>query len=103
MALDPKILFCDEPSSGLDPATAAEIDGLLMELAVALDVTVVVVTHELGSIENFSSRCIMLDSEAKGIIASGDTESLRRESKDPRVTAFFRRSITSPRDKENPR
>jgi phospholipid/cholesterol/gamma-HCH transport system ATP-binding protein len=91
MALDPKILFCDEPSSGLDPATAAEIDGLLLELKAALGVTVVVVTHELGSIENLSDRCIMLNGESKGIIASGVPQTLKRESRDPRVRGFFQR------------
>jgi phospholipid/cholesterol/gamma-HCH transport system ATP-binding protein len=91
MALDPKILFCDEPSSGLDPATAAEIDGLLLELKAALGVTVVVVTHELGSIENLSDRCIMLNGESKGIIASGVPETLKHESRDPRVRGFFQR------------
>ena len=93
MALDPKILFCDEPAAGLDPATASEIDGLLLELKAALGVTVVVVTHELWSIENISERCIMLDGEAKGIIATGVPQTLRDESKDPRVRAFFDRRI----------
>jgi phospholipid/cholesterol/gamma-HCH transport system ATP-binding protein len=93
MALDPKILFCDEPCAGLDPATAAEIDGLLVELRGVLGVTVVVVTHELGSIDNLGGRCIMLGSEAKGMIASGSPEELEQESKDPRVKAFFQRKI----------
>jgi phospholipid/cholesterol/gamma-HCH transport system ATP-binding protein len=93
MALDPEILFCDEPSSGLDPATAAEIDGLLLELKTALGVTVVVVTHELGSIENLSDRCIMLNAEIKGIIASGDADFLKRENQDPRVRSFFQRRL----------
>jgi phospholipid/cholesterol/gamma-HCH transport system ATP-binding protein len=100
MALDPKILFCDEPAAGLDPATASEIDGLLLELKAALGVTVVVVTHELWSIENISERCIMLDGEAKGIIATGAPQTLRDESKDPRVRAFFDRRIIQGSAKE---
>lgn len=92
MALDPKILLCDEPSAGLDPATAAEIDGLLVELRTVLGVTVLVVTHELGSIDNLAGRCIMLDGEARGIVATGTPEELK-ESKSPSVRAFFQRRI----------
>ena len=93
MALDPKILFCDEPSAGLDPATSAEIDGLLIELTAVLGVTVVLVTHELGSIDNLADHCIMLDAEAKGIIARGSYEELKLKSQDPRVKAFFQREV----------
>jgi len=94
MALDPKILFCDELTAGLDPATAAEIDGLLVELTAVLGVTAVVVTHQLWSIDNLGSRCIMLDAEAKGIIATGTPEELRH-SDTPKVSAFFQRRIPS--------
>ena len=93
MALDPQILFCDEPSAGLDPATALEIDDLLLELNAYLEVTLVVVTHELASIENISDCCILLDAESKGIIASGSPESLKTQSEDPRVRSFFQRHI----------
>ena len=95
MALDPQVLFCDEPTSGLDPPTAVEIDDLLLELKTALGVTVVLVAHELSTVENVSDRCIMLDGEAKTIIARGTVESLKRESKDPRVQAFFKRKVKS--------
>jgi phospholipid/cholesterol/gamma-HCH transport system ATP-binding protein len=100
MALDPKILFCDEPCAGLDPATAAEIDGLLVELKAVLGVTVVVVTHELWSIDNLGGRCIMLDAEAKGIIASGTPDELK-QSEDSRIKAFFQRRIPKDLAMEN--
>ncbi len=95
MALDPQVLFCDEPTSGLDPPTAFEIDDLLLELKSLLGVTVVLVAHELNTVENISDRCIMLDGDAKTIIARGTVESLKRESKDPRVQAFFNRKMDS--------
>jgi phospholipid/cholesterol/gamma-HCH transport system ATP-binding protein len=91
IALDPEILFCDEPSAGLDPVTSAELDELLLELKRALGITMVLVTHELPSIEAISDRCIMLDGKARGIIATGAPEELRRDHPDPRVQAFFRR------------
>ena len=93
MVLDPKILFCDEPAAGLDPITAREVDELLLELNEYLGVTLVVVTHELASIHNISRRCVMLDSERKGIIAQGTLESLKKDSQDERVRAFFKRAI----------
>jgi phospholipid/cholesterol/gamma-HCH transport system ATP-binding protein len=91
MALDPDILFCDEPSAGLDPVTSAELDELLMELNRSLGITMVVITHELPSIERISHRSIMLDGEARGIIAMGSPEELKSKNGDPRVQAFFHR------------
>ncbi len=91
IALDPQILFCDEPSAGLDPVTAADLDNLLMEMNRSLGITMVVITHELASIECISHRSIMLDRDAKGIIAQGDPRALKEGSKDPRVHAFFNR------------
>lgn len=92
MALDPEVLFCDEPAAGLDPATAREMDELLVELNANVGITLVVVSHELGTIENVSTRCIMLDPEARGIVATG-TPSELLGSGDPRVRRFFRRRL----------
>jgi phospholipid/cholesterol/gamma-HCH transport system ATP-binding protein len=91
MALDPSILFMDEPSSGLDPITAASLDATIRRLSDNLGVTFVIVTHDLGSIFVATDHVILLDLKAKGIIASGDPRKLRDETGDPRVRAFFRR------------
>ncbi len=93
MALDPPILFLDEPSAGLDPITSAGLDALIRQLARDLGTTFVVVTHELQSILAIGDRCIMLDKEAKGMIAEGDPRALRDHSENPTVRAFFRREV----------
>jgi phospholipid/cholesterol/gamma-HCH transport system ATP-binding protein len=92
MALEPELMFLDEPSSGLDPSTAAELDDLLLTLNQRLGMTLVLVSHDLDSILKIGKRCIMLDKKDKGIIASGDPRALRDECDDPRVRSFFNRT-----------
>jgi len=91
MALEPELLFLDEPSAGLDPVSAVELDELIVSLNQQLGITFVVVTHDLDSIFKIGSSCIMLDKESRSIIARGDPRALRDSSKDPRVHAFFNR------------
>jgi phospholipid/cholesterol/gamma-HCH transport system ATP-binding protein len=91
MALDPTILFFDEPSAGLDPITSAELDNLIKSINTGMGTTMVIVTHELESIFNIAHRVIMLDKSAKGIIAEGDPRELKDHSTDPRVVNFFNR------------
>jgi phospholipid/cholesterol/gamma-HCH transport system ATP-binding protein len=91
MVLEPELLFLDEPSAGLDPVTAVELDDLILTLNRGLGLTVVMVTHELASIFKVATTCIMLDKESKSIIARGDPRTLRDQSRDPRVRAFFNR------------
>ncbi|MHC4433146.1 MAG: ABC transporter ATP-binding protein [Planctomycetota bacterium] len=77
MALDPKIIFLDEPSAGLDPITSAQLDELILKLARSLKITFVIVTHELPSIFTVADRVIMLDKNAKTVIATGKPDELR--------------------------
>jgi phospholipid/cholesterol/gamma-HCH transport system ATP-binding protein len=91
LALDPAILFFDEPSAGLDPITSVELDELIVQLNQSLGTTIVAVSHELASIFTIADRCIMLDGESKRIIAEGAPRELRDHSQDPRVHAFFNR------------
>jgi len=94
LALDPGILFFDEPSAGLDPITSAELDQLILQINKSLRTTIVVVSHELASIFTIADRCIMLDGDTKRIVAEGPPQELRNHP-DPKVYAFFNRK---PRD-----
>ena len=91
MALDPSILFLDEPSAGLDPVTSAELDALVLSLARNLDVTFIIVSHELASIESIGDRVVQLDKSVKGIVAQGSPQDLKDRSTNPAVRRFFDR------------
>jgi phospholipid/cholesterol/gamma-HCH transport system ATP-binding protein len=88
LALDPEIVFLDEPSAGLDPVTSAELDDLILTLARTTQLTVVLVTHELSSIFRIADRCLLLDKQTRRVIAMGDPRELR-DIDDPRVHEFF--------------
>jgi phospholipid/cholesterol/gamma-HCH transport system ATP-binding protein len=93
LALEPSLIFLDEPSAGLDPVSAVELDELILTMNRGLKLTVVMVTHELASIFKIAGRCIMLDKASKSIIARGDPKELRDHSEDARVRAFFNRAV----------
>lgn len=94
MALDPEILYFDEPSSGLDPLSARLLDELILELRESLGTTVVVVSHELASIFAIGDRAVFLDADAKTQLAVGDPRELRDSSPDERVRRFLSRGGT---------
>ncbi len=93
MALDPEILFFDEPSAGLDPISSKLLDDLILELRDSLGATIVVVTHELASIFAIGNNSVFLDPVTKTMIAEGDPKWLRDESPDPRVRTFLNRGL----------
>ena len=94
MALDPEILFFDEPSAGLDPLSSRRLDELILELRDNLGTTIVMVTHELASIFAIGNNSIFLDAETKTMIAGGDPKQLRDHSPDLRVRTFLNRGNT---------
>ena len=91
MALDPEILFFDEPSAGLDPISSRMLDDLILELRDSLGATVAVVTHELASIFAIGNNSVFLDADTKTMIASGDPKQLRDACPDPKVRNFLLR------------
>lgn len=93
IALDPEILFFDEPSAGLDPISAKLLDDLILELRDSLETTLVIVTHELASIFAIGNNSIFLDAESKTMIAGGDPKILLKECDDPRVRQFLTRGM----------
>jgi phospholipid/cholesterol/gamma-HCH transport system ATP-binding protein len=91
LALDPEIVFFDEPSAGLDPVTSRKLDELILQIRETFGTTIVVVSHELASIFDIADRVIMLDRAQQGIIAEGKPRELALRSRDPRVTEFLTR------------
>jgi len=91
MALDPEILFFDEPSAGLDPISSRLLDDLILELRENLGATIVVVTHELASIFTISNNSVFLDADSRTQIATGDPHDMLANSQDPRVRKFLTR------------
>jgi phospholipid/cholesterol/gamma-HCH transport system ATP-binding protein len=96
LALDPEIVFFDEPSAGLDPVTSRQLDDLILEIRATLGTTCVVISHELASIFGIADRVIMLDREERGVIASGPPKELAASSADPRVLEFLHRGDLPP-------
>jgi phospholipid/cholesterol/gamma-HCH transport system ATP-binding protein len=91
IALDPEVLFFDEPSAGLDPISSRLLDDLILELRASLGATIVVVTHELASLFTIGNNSVFLDAESRTMIASGDPKILRDSSTNPTVRKFLTR------------
>lgn len=102
MALDPEILFFDEPSAGLDPISAKLLDDLIKSLRDSLGATVVMVTHELPSLFAIGNNSIFLDPDTRTAIASGPPRQLLSESKDPKVIRFLTRDQNDRQVSEGP-
>ena len=98
LALDPSIVFFDEPSAGLDPISSRKLDDLIKQVRDTFGTTIVVVSHELASIMGIADRVIRLDGAQKGIIAEGDPRVLLASSEDPRVREFLSRGEPSPEE-----
>ncbi len=98
MALDPDVLFFDEPSAGLDPISARRLDDLILELRESQGATIVIVTHELASIFAIGNNSVFLDAESRTMIAEGDPHRLLEETRDPRVKSFLTRGESQETD-----
>lgn len=96
LALDPAIVFFDEPSAGLDPVTSRKLDDLIRQIRDTFGTTIVVVSHELASIFSLADRVVMLDRAQRGFIAEGHPRDLATGSRDPRVQEFLRRGDLPP-------
>jgi phospholipid/cholesterol/gamma-HCH transport system ATP-binding protein len=97
MAMDPEILFFDEPSAGLDPITSCRLDELILDLRDSLGVTTVMVTHELPSILGIADNSVFLDPETKSQLATGDPQELLAHPPDPKIEDFLTRGRRGPR------
>jgi phospholipid/cholesterol/gamma-HCH transport system ATP-binding protein len=92
IALDPEIVFFDEPSSGLDPVSASRLDDLILELKASFGTTIVVVSHDLASIFRVADRALFLDIEQKTMTALGDIAEMREHPPNEQVHRFLTRS-----------
>jgi phospholipid/cholesterol/gamma-HCH transport system ATP-binding protein len=102
LALDPAIVFFDEPSAGLDPISSLKLDELIRQIRDTLGTTIVIVSHELASIFELADRIVMLDRDAKGLIADGDPRVLREKSSEVRVREFLNRREEPVQRQSNP-
>jgi phospholipid/cholesterol/gamma-HCH transport system ATP-binding protein len=92
LALDPDLLFFDEPSAGLDPISSLRLDQLIVQICQALDSTVIIVSHELPSILSVGTNCVFLDAQSKTMLDAGDPKYLREHSKHEKVIQFLNRA-----------
>lgn len=95
IALDPQLLFFDEPSAGLDPISSLRLDQLIVEICKALDSTVIIVSHELPSILSIGTNCVFLDAQAKTMLDAGDPKHLLEHSSEEKVRQFLSRAGTA--------
>lgn len=95
IALDPQLLFFDEPSAGLDPISSLRLDQLIVQVCAALNSTVIIVSHELPSILSIGTHCVILDAQAKTMLDSGDPKYLLEHSPHAKVRQFLSRAGTA--------